>query len=215
MPSDSGNSGPTMTREILLTITKRSMPWKSSMLSDKFWQPLVVAVPPLPGTQKTCLIRADSSSFFTIACSRPPFPTTKTFTASSPIFFLPKWPLCSVCTYLSAFCSVVNYAMLGARELLDVALFSTGGDYLLFGNGSTSATIEDFPKSRMLRLFFDSILLAGTARRLSLNLPWRAGGFIEIVGSCYIWLVRPPLQDIHCGTFCYKIVRLTQSNLLT
>jgi len=52
--------------------------------------------------------------------------------------------------------------MLGARELLDVALFSTVGDLLLFGNGSTSATIKDFPKSRMLRLFFDSILLAGT-----------------------------------------------------
>ncbi|MEO6861542.1 MAG: hypothetical protein ABI180_08400 [Microcoleus sp.] len=29
----------------------------------------------------------------------------------------------SVCNCLSAFCSAVNYAMLGAKELLDVALF--------------------------------------------------------------------------------------------
>ena len=35
------------------------------------------------------------------------------------------------------------------------------------------------------------------------------GGLIEIFGTCYILLVKPPLQDIHCGTFCYKIVRLT------
>lgn len=150
MPSDRGNSGPTMTSPMLLTITKRSMPWKSSMLSDKFWQPSVVAVPPLPGTQKTCLIRVDSSSFFAIACSRPPFPTTKTFTASSPIIFLPEWPLCSVGTYLSAFCSALNYAMLGARELLDVALFSIVRDWLLFDNGSTTAIIKEFPRSSML-----------------------------------------------------------------
>ncbi|TAF21049.1 MAG: hypothetical protein EAZ73_10335 [Oscillatoriales cyanobacterium] len=36
-----------------------------------------------------------------------------------------------------------------------------------------------------------------------------AGGFIEIVGTCYILFVNPPQQDIHCGTFCYKIVWLT------
>ncbi|MEZ2228728.1 hypothetical protein [Microcoleus sp.] len=44
---------------------------------------------------------------------------------------MPEWPLCSVGTYLSAFCSALNYAMLGARELLDVALFSIVRDWLL------------------------------------------------------------------------------------
>ena len=149
MPSDRGNSGPTITSPMLLTITKRSMPWKSSMLSDKFWQPLVVAVPPLPGTQKTCLIRVDSSSFFAIACSRPPLPTSKTFTVCSPITFLPEWLICSVCTYLSAFCSAVNYAMLGAKELLNVALFSTVGGCLLFSNAWGRVIIKDFRSSCM------------------------------------------------------------------
>ena len=182
MPNDRGNSGPTMTSPMLLTITKRSMPLKSSMLSDKFWQPLVVAVPPLPGTQKTCLIRVDSSSFLAIACSRPPLPTSKTFTVCSPITFLPKWLLCSICTYLSVFCSALNYAMLGATELVDVALFSTVGDLLLFGNGSVRSMIKDFPRARMLRLFFDSILLL---KRYIWIYRW-GGGFIEIVGTCYI-----------------------------
>jgi hypothetical protein len=104
----------------------------------------VVAVPPLPGTQNTCLIRVDSSSFFAIACSRPPFPTTKTFTVSSPINFFSECLIFSLCPCISAFCSAVNYAMLGASELLDVALFSEAGDLLLFGNGLDCVIIRAY-----------------------------------------------------------------------
>jgi hypothetical protein len=82
--------------------------------------------------------------------------------------------------------------MFGAQELLNVALFSIVRDHLLFDNWSTSTIIKGF----------GSDLLLG------------AGGFIEIVGSCSILLVNAPLQDIHCGAFWYKIVGLTQSNLL-
>lgn len=52
--------------------------------------------------------------------------------------------------------------MLEACELLDVALFSTGGDLLLFGNGWARAIIKGFRSD---------LLLGG-------------GGFIEIVGTC-------------------------------
>jgi len=125
-------------------------------------------VPPFPGTQKTCLIRVDSSSFFAIACSRPPFPTTKTFTASSPLIFLPEWPLCSVCTYLSVFCTAVNYAMLGAREWLDVALLSTGGALLLFG-GSACERIRCFCNNRMDRGNHGGIAPTSCASRTELE----------------------------------------------
>ncbi|WP_333071807.1 MULTISPECIES: hypothetical protein [unclassified Microcoleus] len=47
----------------------------------------------------------------------------------------PESLIFSVGTFLSAFCSAVNYAMLGARELLDVALFWRGGARSLFPNG--------------------------------------------------------------------------------
>jgi hypothetical protein len=57
------------------------------------------------------------------------------------------------------FCSAVNYAMLSATELLDVALLSMAGARSLFQGGWDRAIIKDFPRARMLRLLFDSILL--------------------------------------------------------
>ncbi|MEG5235785.1 hypothetical protein QUB77_16210 [Microcoleus sp. AT9b-C3] len=56
----------------------------------------------------------------------------------------PEFLIFSVCTFLSAFCSAVNYAMLGDRQLLDVALFSRGGVRRLFLNGWERAIIKDF-----------------------------------------------------------------------
>jgi hypothetical protein len=46
--------------------------------------------------------------------------------------------------HLSACCSALNYAMLGATELLDVALFSMSQARSLFPNASERAIIKDF-----------------------------------------------------------------------
>ncbi|UNU27045.1 hypothetical protein D0A37_27465 [Microcoleus vaginatus HSN003] len=51
---------------------------------------------------------------------------------------------------LSTFCSAVNYAMLGARELLDVALFWRSGVRRLFLNGWEGAIIKDFSRAIFL-----------------------------------------------------------------
>ncbi|WP_293126603.1 hypothetical protein [Microcoleus sp. bin38.metabat.b11b12b14.051] len=48
------------------------------------------------------------------------------------------------CLHLSAFCSALNYAMLGATELLDVALFSMSRARSLFLNASERGIIKDF-----------------------------------------------------------------------
>jgi hypothetical protein len=58
----------------------------------------------------------------------------------------PESLIFSVCTFLSAFCSAVNYAMLGDRQLLDVALFWMDGARSLFRNGWDRAIIKDFSR---------------------------------------------------------------------
>jgi hypothetical protein len=58
----------------------------------------------------------------------------------------PESLIFSVCTFLSAFCSAVNYAMLGDRQLLDVALFWRGGARDLFPKGWDRAIIKDFSR---------------------------------------------------------------------
>ncbi|NQE36595.1 hypothetical protein E5S67_04360 [Microcoleus sp. IPMA8] len=62
----------------------------------------------------------------------------------------PECLIFSVCTCLSAFCSAVNYAMLGDRQLLDVALFWRGGVRPLFPNGWDRAIIKDFSRQIIL-----------------------------------------------------------------
>ena len=79
MPAASGSSGPTTVRSMRFSLAKRSKSGRS--LAGMATFSASCAVPALPGAQNIRSTSGDCFSFHTSACSRPPEPMTRTFTA--------------------------------------------------------------------------------------------------------------------------------------
>jgi hypothetical protein len=77
MPSTMGSSGPTTVRSAFTVCAKSAT---STMFEVSMGtQSASPAMPALPGAQKTSPTRGLWRIFHTSACSRPPLPTTRTF----------------------------------------------------------------------------------------------------------------------------------------
>src|ERR1039457_6428069 len=78
-PPTSGPSGPITTRSTFSTSASLAMPITSSM--DTSRRQASAAMPALPGAHSSSGGCGERASARTIACSRPPAPTTRTFTS--------------------------------------------------------------------------------------------------------------------------------------
>src|SRR3989304_4987452 len=81
MPAASGASGPTTVRWICSFLAKLINSGTEAI--SIFSKPFSVAVPPFPGATKTFCTRGLCANFHAIACSRPPEPMTRSFTAAA------------------------------------------------------------------------------------------------------------------------------------
>jgi len=81
IPAASGSSGPITVRSIPFSLAKRVSFGRSFAGIETF--SAISCVPAFPGAQKMRSASGDCASFRTRACSRPPLPTTRTFTGAS------------------------------------------------------------------------------------------------------------------------------------